>query len=91
LAKVLYKPFGIVAGLLAGLVASKLFDKIWGLISDEEPPDPEDRDADWAGVIASAAVSGVIYKVVQTLVRRSGAKSFERATGIWPGNTEPRA
>jgi hypothetical protein len=91
MAKVLYKPFGIVVGLIAGMIASKLFDKIWGLISEEEPPDPEDRDADWVGVIVSAAVSGTIYKVVQTLVRRSGAKGFERMTGIWPGNTEPRA
>jgi hypothetical protein len=40
-------------------------------------------------VLISAAVSGVIVKVVQALVRRGGAVGFERATGFWPG-VEPR-
>jgi hypothetical protein len=90
MAKVLYKPFGIAFGILAGFVASKVFEKLWAMLSDEEPPDPEDRDADWVGVIASAAVGGMIFRVVQTVIRRSGAKSFERATGVWPGSTKPR-
>lgn len=85
MAKIIYKPLGILVGALAGLLASKLFDQIWARISDEDPADPDDRDAGWGEVVLSAAVSGIIFAVVRAVVQRGGAKGFERATGIWPG------
>lgn len=84
--KVLYKPFAIVVGLVAGILSKKVFDKVWGALADEDPPDADDRDATWMQVVIGAAVSGAIIKVVQALVRRGGAKGFERATGFWPGD-----
>ena len=87
--KFVYKPFALIVGLLAGILSQKVFEKIWGAIADEDPSDPDDRDATWTEVLISAAVSGVILKVVQALVRRGGAVGFERATGFWPGD-EPR-
>jgi Protein of unknown function (DUF4235) len=84
--KILYKPFAIVVGLLAGILSKKVFDRVWGAFADEDPPDPDDRDATWTQVVIGAAVSGMIIKVVQALVRRGGAKGFERATGFWPGD-----
>jgi uncharacterized membrane protein YeaQ/YmgE (transglycosylase-associated protein family) len=84
--KFIYKPFAIVVGLIAGMLGKKAFEQVWGLISDEDPRDPDDRDAGWGEVIASAAIGGAILKVVQALVRRGGAKGFERATGVWPGD-----
>ena len=38
--KILYKPFGIVLGLVAGLLSQKLFNVVWGLFDKEEPPKP---------------------------------------------------
>jgi hypothetical protein len=87
--KFVYKPFAIVVGLLAGILSKKVFERVWESIADEDPSDPDDRDATWTEVLLSAAVSGVIIKVVQALVRRGGAISFERATGYWPGD-DPR-
>ena len=84
--KFIYKPFALVVGLLAGILSKKVFEKIWGAVADEDPPDPDDRDATWAQVLVGAAVSGMIIKVVQALVRRGGARGFERATGFWPGD-----
>ena len=84
--KFVYKPFALIVGLLAGILSKKVFEKIWGAIADEDPSDPDDRDATWTEVLISAAVSGVIIKVVQALVRRGGALGFERATGFWPGD-----
>lgn len=84
--KVVYKPFAIVVGLIAGVLSKKVFDKIWGALAEDDPPDADDRDATWMQVIVGAAVSGAIIKVVQALVRRGGAKGFERATGFWPGD-----
>ena len=87
--KLIYKPFAIVVGLLAGILSKKVFERIWAAFTDEDPSDPDDRDATWTEVLISAAASGVIVKVVQALVRRGGAVGFERATGFWPGD-EPK-
>jgi hypothetical protein len=87
--KLIYKPFAIVLGLLAGILSKKVFEQVWGMVADEDPSDPDDRDATWAQVLVSAAVGGAIIKVVQALIRRGGAVGFERATGFWPGD-EPR-
>lgn len=84
--KFIYKPFAIIIGLIAGMIGKKVFEQIWGLVADEDPRDPDDRDAGWAEVLISAAVGGAILKTVQALVRRGGAKGFERATGVWPGD-----
>jgi hypothetical protein len=84
--KLVYKPFAIVVGLLAGILGKKAFEKVWAMISDDDPSDPDDRDATWTEVLLSAAIGGMIIKVVQALVRRGGAVGFERATGFWPGD-----
>lgn len=86
MAKLLYKPVGILVGAIAGIIASKLFEQIWGRISDADPADPDDRDAGWGEVLAAAAISGAIFAGVRAVVERGGAKGFERVTGIWPGD-----
>ena len=84
--KFIYKPFAIVVGLIAGMIGRKAFEQVWGLVADDDPRDPDDRDGTWVEILASAAIGGAIMKVVQALVRRGGAKGFERATGFWPGD-----
>jgi len=84
--KFIYKPFALIVGLLAGMLGKKAFEKAWGAVSDEDPADPDDRDASWPEVLISAAIGGAILKTVQALVRRGGAKGFQRATGFWPGD-----
>lgn len=86
MAKLLYKPVGILVGALAGLLGTKLFERVWELVSEEDPADPDDRDAGWGEVVAAAAISGAIFATVRAVVERGGAKGFERATGIWPGD-----
>jgi hypothetical protein len=84
--KVAYTPFAIIVGLLAGILSKKVFEQVWAAIADEDPADPDDRDATWTEIVMSAAISGAVIKIVQALVRRAGAKVFERATGYWPGD-----
>ena len=84
--KFLYKPVALILGLIAGQLSRKVFERVWGLVSDEDPRDPDDRDGTWPEILLSAAIGGAILKVVQALVRRGGAKGFERATGFWPGD-----
>jgi hypothetical protein len=87
--KLIYKPFGIVFGILAGILSKKLFNVVWGLIDRNEPPKPTTQDADWSKVLAAAAVQGVTFKVTRAAVDRAGAKGFSRLTGIWPGEKRP--
>jgi hypothetical protein len=89
--KLLYKPFAIVAGIVAGLLSKKLFDQIWGFFDKEQPPDPTTRNTTWPKVLGAAAVEGVTFKVTRAAVDRAGARSFERLTGVWPGDKEQDA
>jgi Protein of unknown function (DUF4235) len=89
--KLFYKPFGLLASVLGGILAGVVFKQFWKLVSHaEDAPDATDRDTSWAEVLASSAIQGAVFGGVKALVDRAGAKSFEHATGAWPGNTEPR-
>ena len=83
--KILYKPVGLVLGLLAGLISQKLFNAVWGIFDKEEPPKPTTEEAVWLKVIAAAAVQGVTFRVTRAAVDRLGATGFRYFTGIWPG------
>src|SRR4051812_24869288 len=39
-----YKPFSIISGLVAGRIASRMFGVIWGVIDEQEPPSAEHRN-----------------------------------------------
>ena len=86
--KLIYKPFGIVIGILAGVLSKKLFQAIWSIFDEEEPPKPTTERATWPKVIAAAAVQGVTFKVTRAAVDRAGAKGFAYFTGVWPGEKE---
>jgi hypothetical protein len=87
--KLLYKPVGIVLGLIAGFISRKLFHRLWALIDREDPPKPTTRETTWPKVLAAAAVEGVTFKVTRAAVDRAGAKGFSSLTGSWPGEKRP--
>ena len=85
----IYKPIAIVLGLVAGFLSRKIFDQVWGLIDEEEPPKPNTELATWPRVLAAAAVEGVTFKVTRAAVERVGASGFASLTGTWPGEKRP--
>ncbi|MEA2194530.1 MAG: hypothetical protein QOG42_964 [Solirubrobacteraceae bacterium] len=87
--KLLYKPFGIIVGIVAGLLARKTFDKVWEHIDDREPPKATTLESSWGQVLGAAAVEGATFAVTRAAVNRSGAKGFYWLTGIWPGEKRP--
>lgn len=87
--KLIYKPFAIILGFAAGFLSKKIFEQIWGLIDDIEPPKPNTEETTWPKVIAAAAVEGVTFKVTRAAVERAGAKGFYSLTGAWPGEKAP--
>src|SRR5215211_713570 len=87
--KVLYKPVGLIMGILSGLVAKKIFDFVWTKIDDEEPPEGTTREATWGKIISAAALQGVIFKTTRVVVDRYGAVGWNYLTGVWPGEKRP--
>lgn len=88
--KLLYKPFGIVFGILAGLLSRRLFTVIWGKIDPdhEEPPEAKTKDTTAAKAIGAAALQAAVFAGVRAGVDRAGARGFEKTTGVWPGEKE---
>jgi hypothetical protein len=87
--KLIYKPFGIVAGILGGLLSKKLFEWVWSKFDEEEPPKPTTLQTNWPKVLGAAAVEGVTFKVTRAAVDRAGASTFHYITGVWPGEHRP--
>ena len=87
--RLLFAPFSIAAGLIAGAVARKLFDRVWSLIEDSEPPSPEHREIQVWKLIASLALEGMIFRAVRGLVDYASRRGFFKLTGVWPGEERP--
>ena len=87
--KFLFLPFGIVGGLIAGFISKKVFDQVWGLIDDEEPPEPKHREISVAKMVAALALEGAIFRLVRGLAEHGSRRSFAKVTGSWPGEEAP--
>jgi hypothetical protein len=90
--KLIYKPFGLVLGILAGLLGKQIFDLIWNKIDDQEPPEATTEYSPLAKIVLSAALEGAIFKATRAMVDRAGARGFSNLTGVWPGEkvAEPK-
>jgi hypothetical protein len=88
-AKLLFIPFSIAAGLIAGLVGKKLFNGLWGVIDDEEPPDSKHRDISWGRLLIAGAIQGAIFRAVKEATDHASRRAFYRTTGTWPGEKRP--
>ncbi len=83
--KFLFAPIGIGAGLVAGIAAKKAFEGLWAAVDDEDPPQPDNREATTVKLIAALAVEGAIFRVVKGITDHQARAAFARMTGRWPG------
>ena len=91
MSRILFAPFSIAAGLLAGFLAKKVFDFVWGRVSGEEAPRPDERDVGWAQLGGALLVEGAIFRATKGLVDRASRTAYARTTGRWPGEERPEA
>lgn len=87
--KLLFLPFSIAGGLVAGFLSKKLFDQLWGLIDEEEPPEPKHREISLAKMAAALLLEGAIFRLVRGLAEHGSRRTFEKLTGSWPGEEAP--
>ncbi|HSC03477.1 MAG TPA: DUF4235 domain-containing protein [Solirubrobacteraceae bacterium] len=86
--KILYKPFGIIAGLIGARIATAIFKAVWARIDEEEPPKPTTEDASFPKVVAAAALEAATMASIGAVVDRAGARAFHHLTGFWPGEKQ---
>ena len=89
MAKLLFIPVSIAAGLIAGVVGKKTFNQLWGLFDDEEPPDSKHRDISWGRLLLAGAIQGAIFRAVKEATDHASRRAFYRTTGSWPGEKHP--
>jgi hypothetical protein len=86
--KLIYRPLSMLASVLGGLAASLLFKKLWKAIAgDEVAPTADQPDRNLKEVAAAAALQGAVAGGVGALTSRGTMRGFEKATGVWPGES----
>jgi hypothetical protein len=89
LLKLMFIPFSVVGGLVAGFVGKKLFEQLWGVVDDEEPPEPEHREVSFPKVLAAAALEGAVFRGTRAAADHQMRRAFASLTGTWPGEEAP--
>ena len=87
--KLIYKPFGIILGIIGGLIGKRVLDFVWTKIDDEDTPKPTTQEANWGKILVTAAIQGMIFKSTRAIIDRHGAKGWYYLTGAWPGEKRP--
>ena len=79
LAKLAYKPFGMVFGIVGGLLAGKAFGLIWKNVARQgEAPAPLSEEYTTREVLIAATVQGAIFGLITTAVNRYGIKGYRK-------------
>jgi hypothetical protein len=87
--KLLFIPFSVVGGMIAGVLSKKTFEALWGVIDDREAPEPEHRDVSLIKLISALMLQGAIFRAVRGLFDHGARQAFQRLTGSWPGDEQP--
>ena len=81
-----YKPVDQIAGMVSGLLAGLIFNRVWALINQKGAPNPTDERRGWGEVLLAATLHGAVFALVKAAVDRGAAEGTRRFTGIWPGD-----
>ncbi len=85
MARILYKPIGLLLAVLGSLLAGAVFKRVW---PGDDAPDATDARKGWGEVVAGAVVHGAVFGGIKAAVDRAGATGFAKLTGAWPGRTK---
>jgi Protein of unknown function (DUF4235) len=89
MSKLLFVPFSVIGGILAGIVGKKTFTALWGVVDDREAPEPEHRDIALKKLIPALLLEGAIFRAVRGLFDHGARRAFSKLTGSWPGDERP--
>jgi hypothetical protein len=89
--KLVFKPIGILSGLLAGIIGKKIFELIWGLVDDEKAPEPKYRQVPLLKLAAALVLEGAIFRLLRGLAEHGARHGFAALTQEWPGEERPES
>jgi hypothetical protein len=81
--RLLYKPFGLIGGLIAARIGRSLFNSLWERF-DDKPPPPSGANASTTKIVASHVVEAGMMAGVAAAVDHWGARVFHHLIGVWP-------
>jgi uncharacterized protein DUF4235 len=82
--KLLYKPFAIIAGVIAARVGRSIFKNLWSKIDDEPPPVPAAGNAGLGKTVGAQALEGAVMAATAAAVDGALARVFHYLLGGWP-------
>jgi predicted metal-dependent enzyme (double-stranded beta helix superfamily) len=86
MARILYKPIGLLFSVLGGIVAGAIFKRVWRVAAHEDKaPKATDERRSLGEVVTASAAQGAVFGAVKALIDRAGARGFAWLTGAWPG------
>lgn len=83
--KLVFAPIGILAGFVAGIAARKGFERIWSLVDEDEPPQPDQRNVPFLKMVAALAIEGAVFRIVKGVTDNGTRRGVANLTGRWPG------
>ena len=88
--RLVFKPIGVLSGVLAGLLGKKMFELVWGLIDDQDPPEPQHRRLQLGKLAAALVLEGAIFRLLRGFAEHGARHGFSALTGEWPGEETPQ-
>jgi hypothetical protein len=82
--RIVYLPFSIVAGLVAGQISRRVFRTLWARVDDTPPPKPGSGQGGMGKVVAGQAAEAAVMAGTAAAVDRLFARGFHHALGVWP-------
>ena len=84
--KLLYKPFAIIAGLIASRLGKGAFRALWSKIDDKSPPSKTMAEEPLPKVVGAAALEAATMAGIAAAMQQLSAKAFHYLVGAWPGD-----
>ena len=87
--KLLFIPFSVIGGILAGALGKKIFEFLWGVFDDQAAPEPQHRNISLKKLVPALVLQGAIFRGIRGLFDHGARQAFQRLTGSWPGEEQP--
>ena len=83
--KLFYAPFSVVFGALGARIGRKVFNVIWGRVSDApKPPSPKEPAESLGRIAATSALEGATLAASVAVARQLSVRAFHHLFGVWP-------
>jgi hypothetical protein len=80
----LYKPFAIIAALIAGRIGRAAFRALWSRVDEQPVPEPASGEGSLVKVVAGKALEASVMAAAAATVDRQFARLFHHLFGAWP-------